>query len=76
MAQKFKDTQDKDMQTAINEADMLTKDIKGVFKLALNNDNTRDCLWNLRVVNSMLVELKQNTDSMIDHMNYIKLWNR
>jgi len=69
MAQKFKFTSDTDMQTAIKEADMLTKDIKSVFKLALDNDNTRDCIWNLRVVNSMLNELRENTDWLINRLS-------
>ena len=63
---KFKDVSNKLIQSDIEDAKILISDMKKTFELALNNENARDAKWNLRVINSHIVELKERIDDMIN----------
>ena len=56
----------------LNEMQILSTDIKNIVALITNNTNSnyleqRDCVWNLRVLNSVLNEFIQLNNNIINN---------
>lgn len=50
----------------LTENEILLLDINSIYNKAIKNKDKKIAIWNLRVVNSSLLELKNNIDLLIN----------
>lgn len=56
------------IKNALKNNELLLLDINSIYKKAIKNNDKKLATWNLRVVNSQLIELKENIDYLINNL--------